>query len=209
MAPHHAWGDARSERVPLGHLSSVTAGPSGSLLDHLHDGPDGVPVIAPPDLTEHFTVDARRVRRLPLNQAERLARFALHEGDLVVVRQGTLGRLALISSEHTGWLYSSSCLRIRPHRELVLPAYLAAYLTHPPVRRELLGRALPGTVPSLNSAMLNQLPVTLVPMERQQAVIEALADIDEQVRIHREMAARLEAIRPSVFDELTNRRPNQ
>ncbi|MGW3007456.1 restriction endonuclease subunit S [Streptomyces sp. NPDC001219] len=209
MAPHHAWGDAQSKWIPLGHLSSVTAGPSGSLLDHLHDGPEGVPVIAPPDLTEHFTVDSRRIRRVPLSQAERLARFALREGDLVVVRQGTLGRLALIGSEHTGWFYSSSCLRIRPHRDLVLPAYLAAYLTHPPVRRELLGRALPGTVPSLNSAMLNQLPVTMVAMERQQAVVEALADIDEQVRIQREMAARLEAIRPSVFDELTNRRPNQ
>ncbi|MFI1738668.1 restriction endonuclease subunit S [Streptomyces sioyaensis] len=209
MAPHHAWGDAQSKRISLGHLSSVTAGPSGALLDHLHDGPEGVPVIAPPDLTEHFTVDSRRIRRVPLGQAERLARFALREGDLVVVRQGTLGRLALIGSEHTGWFYSSSCLRIRPHREFVLPAYLAAYLTHPPVRRELLGRALPGTVPSLNSAMLNKLPVTMVPMERQQAVVEALADIDEQVRIQREMAARLEAIRPSVFDELTNRRPNQ
>lgn len=205
VVPQDAWGDARSKRIPLGNLSSVTAGPSGSLLEHLHDGPDGVPVVAPPDLTEHFTVDARRVRRVPLSQAERLARFALREGDLLVVRQGTLGRLALIGSEHTGWFYSSSCLRIRPHRELILPAYLAAYLTHPPVRRELLGQALPGTVPSLNSAMLNQLPVTVVPMERQQAVIEALADIDEQVRIQREMATRLEALRPSVFDELTNR----
>ncbi|WP_184491173.1 restriction endonuclease subunit S [Streptomyces sp. I6] len=174
-------------------------------MEHLHDGPDGVPVIAPPDLTEHFTVDARRVRRVPSNQADRLARFALRAGDLVVVRQGTLGRLALIGSEHTGWFYSSSCLRIRPHRDVVLPAYLAAYLSHPPVRRELLGRALPGTVPSLNSAMLNQLPVTVVPRERQRAVVEALADIDEQIRIQREMATRLEALRPSVFDELTNR----
>jgi type I restriction enzyme, S subunit len=205
IAPQDAWGDAQGERIPLGHLSSVTAGPSGSLLEHLHDGPDGVPVIAPPDLTEHFTVDARGVRRVPSSQAERLARFALRAGDLVVVRQGTLGRLALIGPEHTGWFYSSSCLRIRPHRDVVVPAYLAAYLTHPPVRRELLGRALPGTVPSLNSAMLNQLPVTVVPLERQRAVVEALADIDEQIRIQREMARRLEALRPSVFDELINR----
>ncbi|MET7874279.1 restriction endonuclease subunit S [Streptomyces cyaneofuscatus] len=209
MTPQNAWGDAQDERIPLGHLSSVTAGPSGSLLEHLHEGPDGVPVIAPPDITEHFTVDARRVRRVPSSQAERLARFTLRAGDLVVVRQGTLGRLALIRSEHTGWFYSSSCLRVRPHQDVVLPAYLAAYLTHPPVRRDLLSQALPGTVPSLNSAMLKQLPVAVVPLERQQAVVEALADIDEQVRIQREMAARLEALRPSVFDEMTNRRSHQ
>ncbi len=202
-APHRAGEVPQGERIPLGHLSSVTAGPSGSLLDELHDGPDGVPVIAPPDLTEYLTVDARRLRRVPMSLAERLARFALREGDLLLVRQGTLGRLALIGSEQANWFYSSSLLRIRPDRATVLPEYLAAYLTHPPVRGELLGQALPGTVPSLNSAMLNQLPVVIVPMARQQAVVEALADIDEQIRIQREMATRLEGLRPSVFDQLT------
>ena len=38
---------ARTEQVSLKSLCEVTAGPSGSLLDNLHDGPDGVPVISP------------------------------------------------------------------------------------------------------------------------------------------------------------------
>jgi type I restriction enzyme, S subunit len=201
MVPDQAWREAKVERIPLGSLCSVTAGPSGSLLDNLHDGPDGVPVISPPDITEHLTVDTRRLRRLPEGQAARLARFALHEGDLLVVRQGTLGRLALIQPEQTNWFYSSSCLRIRPRE--VLPDYLAAYLTHPPVRRELLSRALPGTVPSLNTEMLSRFPVALIPLERQRAAVAALADIDEQIRIQRAMADRLAALRPSVFDQLT------
>lgn len=202
MVPDQAWREAKVERIPLGSLCSVTAGPSGSLLDNLNDGPDGVPVISPPDITEHLTVDTRRVRRLPEGQAARLARFALCEGDLLVVRQGTLGRLALIRPEQTNWFYSSSCLRIRPLRE-VLPDYLAAYLTHPPVRRELLSLALPGTVPSLNSEMLSRFPVALVSLSRQRAAVAALADIDEQIRIQRAMADRLAALRPSVFDHLT------
>lgn len=192
----------QSRQIRLGELAKVTAGPSGSLLDNLHDGPDGVPVIAPRDLTEHDTVDIRRVRRVPWPDAKKLARFALREGDLLMVRQGTLGRLALISDEQATWFYSSSCLRIRPRRELVLPPYLASYLSYPPVRTRLLGQALPGTVPSLNSAMLNELPVIVPPMEQQQAIVETLADIDAQIEIQRAVTERLEVLRPAIFGEM-------
>ncbi|CAM5504838.1 restriction endonuclease subunit S [Streptomyces aurantiogriseus] len=203
MAHDQPWRASGTTRLPLGHCCQVTAGPSGSLLDTLHDGPSGVPVIAPPDLTEHLTVDTRRIRRVPDSQAQRLARFALQAGDILLVRQGTLGRLALIGAEHTGWFYSSSCLRIRPDRTRILPEYLAAYLAHPPVQRELVAQAQSGTVPSLNSAMLNEFPVEVPPLARQQSVVDALADIDEQIEVQRMMLNRLVTLRPSVFDKLT------
>jgi type I restriction enzyme, S subunit len=199
--PRPTSGDDRL-RIPLGHFCGVTAGPSGSLLDNLHEGPSGIPVIAPPDLTEHLTVDTRRLRRVSHPQAERLTRFELRAGDVLLVRQGTLGRLALIKDEHSGWLYSSSCLRIRPDQGLILPAYLAAYLTHPPVQRELLAQAQ-STVPSLNSTMLTEFPVDVPPLHRQQDVVAALQDIDEQISVQRMMLDRLMALRPSVFEQLT------
>ncbi|GAB1336557.1 hypothetical protein ACE1SV_31470 [Streptomyces sp. E-15] len=203
MDDDQPWHASGTNRLPLSCCCEVTAGPSGSLLDNLNDGPDGVPVIAPPDITEQHTVDTRRLRRLPRPRAERLARFALQAGDILLVRQGTLGRLALIGSGQTGWFYSSSCLRVRPDQALVLPEYLAAYLTHPPVQRELVTKAQSGTVPSLNSAMLQALPVALPPLSRQRDVVDALADIDEQIDVQRKMLDRLTALRPSVFDQLT------
>ncbi|MFW6691625.1 restriction endonuclease subunit S [Streptomyces sp. MAR4 CNX-425] len=190
------------DQVPLRSICEVTAGPSGSLLESLHDSPDGVPVISPSDLTDHHTVDTRRIRRVPQGEAERLSRFALREGDLLTVRQGALGRLALIGPEQVTWFYGSSCLRIRPRSELVLPTYLVSYLSYPPVQRALLGQSIPGTVPSLNSAMLNELPVTLPPLDRQQSAVEALADVDARIRSLRQMADRLEALRPAMFGEL-------
>lgn len=197
-------GDAPSAHLeqPLGNLCEVTAGPSGSLLDSLNDGPDGVPVISPPDLTDHHTVDTRRLRRVPWSEAKRLARFALRAGDLLVVRQGALGRLALIEAEHATWFYGSSCLRIRPQREFVLPEYLVSYLSDPSVQRAMLGKSLPGTVPSLNSAMLSELLVIVPPLPRQHAVVQALADIDARIKIQRQLADRLEALRPAIFEEL-------
>ncbi|MER5290711.1 restriction endonuclease subunit S [Streptomyces pharetrae] len=203
MAQDWPWHASETTWLRLSDCCQVTAGPSGSLLDALHDGPSGIPVIAPPDFTESLTVDTRRLRRVPEAQAQRLARFALRAGDILLVRQGALGRLALISAEQTGWFYSSSCLRIRPDQSLILPQYLAAYLSHPPVQRDLVARAQSGTVPSLNSTMLNEFPVWSPPLPRQRIVVDALADIDEQIEVQRMMLNRLVALRPSVFDQLT------
>ncbi|MQA87241.1 MAG: hypothetical protein GEV03_22080 [Streptosporangiales bacterium] len=196
---------AQVEQIPLGDICKVTAGPSGSLLENLHHGPDGVPMISPPDITVDHTVDTRQLRHVPWADAERLSRFALREGDLLVVRQGTLGRLALIGAEHATWFYSSSCLRVRPRREVILPAYLVSYLSHPLVQSDLLGQALPGTVASLNSAMLNALPVIVPSIGQQWAIVETLADVDAQIRIQRAMADRLEALRPAIFGEMIER----
>ncbi|WP_263168059.1 restriction endonuclease subunit S [Streptomyces sp. SCSIO ZS0520] len=193
---------SKNHEIPLCDLGQVSAGPSGSLLDRLHDGPDGVPVISPPDLTDHHTVDTRRLRRVPAEDRNRLSRFALQAGDILVVRQGALGRLALVEEEHATWFYGSSCLRIRPRREHVLPEYLVSYLSYPPVQRVMLGQSIPGTVPSLNSTILNKLKVTVPPLVRQHAVVEALADVDSRITLQRQMADRLEALRPAIFGEL-------
>jgi type I restriction enzyme S subunit len=190
------------KKIQLGQLGEITAGPSGSLLDNLHDGPDGVPVISPSDLAERNAIDGRHVRRVPWERAGKLARFALQEGDLLVVRQGSLGRLGLVSEEQANWLYSSSFLRVRPRRNVVLPEYLVSYLSYAPVQRELLSRALPGTIPSLNSAMLNQLSIVVPPVERQRAVIEVLADVDSQIAIQRAIADRLDTLKSAIFAEM-------
>jgi type I restriction enzyme, S subunit len=194
--------EGQSVKMQLGQLSEITPGPSGSLLDNLQDGPDGVPVISPSDLGERNAVDGRHVRRVLWDQARKLARFALREGDLLVVRQGSIGRLALISEEQAAWFYSSSFLRVRPRLEFVLPEYLLSYLSYPPVQRDLLSQALPGTVPSLNSAMLNELPIVAPPIEQQRAIIETLADIDAQIELQRAITDRLDTLKPAIFGEM-------
>ena len=161
-----------------------------------------MPVISPSDLTERNAVDVRNVRRVPLTEAKKLARFALQAGDLLVVRQGSLGRVALISEQQATWFYNSSFLRIRPRLEVVLPEYLVSYLSYPPVQRDLLGQALPGTVPSLNSAMLNELPIVVPPKEQQRAVIETLTDIDSQIEIQRAITDRLDTLKSAIFREM-------
>jgi type I restriction enzyme S subunit len=189
-------------KVPLGELCEITAGPSGSLLEQLHEGPDGVPVIAPPNLTDQHTVDTRRLRRIPLAEAEKLRRFAVEEGDILFVRQGTLGRLALMGPEHTSWLYGSAFLRIRPRSGHVLATYLAAYLAYEPVQKAILSQTLPGTVPSLSRELFHYLPVTLPPMDLQRQIVDTMTDIRTLLGIQRQLTERLEVLEQAVFGEI-------
>lgn len=192
---------AEGERVTLGELAEISPGPSGSLLDKLGDEPDGVPVVTPSDITDRHQVDARKLRRLPHGEAAKLNRFTLRQGDIVLVRQGSLGRLALIGPQMEGWLYNSSCARVRSRDHRVLPEYLCLYLSSSAVQEEMLRRALPGTVQSLNAKILGNLPVVLPSLDRQRDVVAVIADIDELALVHRETADRLDILKLTLLDD--------
>lgn len=190
-------GDTR-----LGDVAEITAGPSGSLLEQLDDGPDGVPVVSPTDLTDLHRVSTRNLRRVPASAAEKLSRFTLAEGDVLIVRQGSLGRFALVDASCEGWFYSSSCLRIRVNGELLLPEYLVLVLSYPPTREVLLNQALPGTVQSINSETLKNLRIAVPNVDHQQYVAAAISDINLQIQTHGEIIERLGALKTGVLHDL-------
>ena len=194
------------ETIPLRDACEVTAGPSGALLDNLHDGPDGVPVVTPPDITDQHTIDARRVRRVPRDQAEKLSRFELRAGDVLYVRQGSVGRLALVSAAQAGWLYNSAFLRLRPRETVVLPAYFAAFLAYEPTRDTVLGQAQQGTVPSLNMTQFQELAVIAPPLWHQHTIAGTIADIEANIWIHRAVADRLGVLSTAVFGDMVQGR---
>lgn len=188
--------------IRLDEAYEVIAGPSGTFLDGLHDGLDGVPVIGPQNLADDHTIDVRLLRRLPQGRDRKLARFTVRAGDLLVVKQGALGRLAVVGSTQESWLFGSSCLRLRARDERVLPAFLAWYLGHPPVREELLQRASVGTIPAFNAATLREVQVPVPPLVDQEAIAATLDAVQIQARLHRESARRLDELCPSLFAEL-------
>ncbi|WP_181063750.1 restriction endonuclease subunit S [Nocardia nova] len=191
-----------NERIALRELAQITPGPSGSLLDGLGDASDGVPVVTPSDITNGSEVDARTLRRLPDNDANRLARFTLRQDDIIMVRQGSLGRLTMVGPELAGALYNSSCARVRSDDRRVLPQYLFAYLSSSAVQEEILQRALQGTVPSINAALLGDLPVIVPPLETQEQVVAVIADVDELTLVHRATADRLDILKQALLDDL-------
>lgn len=187
----------------LGAVAEVKAGPSGARLKELGDHPQGLHVITPADFRVDQRVDPRNVRRVPRLETKPLEAYRLEEGDLLVVRQGSLGRLAVIEAEQQGWVYGSSCLRVRiKPRAGITPLYLAACLSQPRTLEQLKGFALSSTIPSFNATALRDLEIVIPETERQERIVETLADMDEAIAARLAVVERMKALRPSVFEAL-------
>lgn len=191
--------NATWQHLRLADVCEITASPSSDAFHGLSsEVEDGTPVLSPPDITGEGHIDDGHVRQVPHVTAS-LERFRLAAGDIVVVRQGTLGRSTLITDRHRGWLYGSACMRVRPDRDLVEPAYLASYLAHPPVMAWLVARANPGTVATINTAVVARIPVPVPDRKQQQMIANALDEVDTQVSTQRALLSRLETLRPALL----------
>ncbi|GAA2661384.1 restriction endonuclease subunit S [Streptomyces vastus] len=187
---------ARIQR--LGELSEVTPSPSSDQFEGLGEGLGGTPVIAPGDIADGKIAEQPLLRSLE-KVPDSLERFQVAPGDLVMVRQGAVGRIALVEERSRGWLYHFACMRVRPHRALVDPGYLIAYLSHPKVLDQLLTRANVGTVTTVTTRMVEELPVAVPPIAEQRLLTGALAEVNAQIENHRRSLARLEALRPALI----------
>lgn len=203
-------------RVPLRSIVSGTmgrmfensmpgrllAGPSGSLIraeDYVDAG--GIPVVMPKDLTgTGFSVAT--IRSIAEHQAERLERFRLHCGDVVLARRGELGRCAVVREEQQGWVCGTGCFVLRPPAELDAD-YFAAYLRSPEARKWLEAHSTGSmTMKTISLNALAELPVALPELGTQQAIAGAMMQLDEHERVLREQLALTQKIRRDALSGL-------
>ncbi|MFE7634067.1 N-6 DNA methylase [Kitasatospora sp. NPDC057518] len=169
--------------------SRLLAGPSGSLIradDYVQGG--GIPVVMPKDLTGSgfSTADVRYITEA---HAERLERFRLRLGDLVVARRGELGRCAVVREEQHGWVCGTGCFLLRPHLELN-PDYLAAYLRSAQARDWLDNHSTGSmTMKTISLQVLGDLPVALPDLGAQRTIADLMTRLDAHERLLREQLA--------------------
>ncbi|UYB40150.1 restriction endonuclease subunit S [Streptomyces sp. Je 1-4] len=185
----------------LGELSEITPSPSSDQFEGLDEGLGGTPVISPGDIIDGEIAEQSLLRSMKAVPGS-LVRFRVEPGDLIMVRQGAVGRIALVEERSRGWLYHFACMRIRPDRTRVEPGYLIAYLSHPKVLDQLIARANVGTVTTVTARMVEELPVALPLLAEQRLLAGAVAEVDAQMNNHRQALARLGALRPALITHL-------
>ncbi|MBZ6261122.1 restriction endonuclease subunit S [Streptomyces olivaceus] len=184
----HGW-----RRSPLKDLcESIRTGPAMRASDKGRTQADGdVPIVLPRDLRGNrvLAADPVAVPAMPRERARTLEKHLLREGDILIVRTGTVGRLALVTGEYTGWLYHHGLVRLRTSTEgPARAAYLAAYLGSATAQGWLRDRSVTAVIPSVSTRTLGELPVLLPPAAEQQTIGATLAALDEKARVHSEIA---------------------
>jgi type I restriction enzyme M protein len=207
MTAHGRDGESAStpQHVPLRSLCEIQAGPSYSRLTSQVRSAEGeVPVVLPKHLRNGriAPVDGERV---PLHLAQQLERFRLAAGDLLCVRSGAMGQLAVVEQAQAGRLFSTNLLRLRPLTpDVVDPAYLLTYLSLPSTTAWIKHCSMGTVVASLRSDTLGELQIPLPPVSDQRHITAAIATLDARTQSYQQLASASAHARTVVAEQLMN-----
>ena len=139
------------------------------------------------------------IARISQEDVQRLAKYILQAGDIVLPRRGDLSRYAYVTDEYAGWLCGTGCLRIRMGNEFIDTLFLTYHLAHPSVLKWILSNAVGTTMPNLSTAIVRRLPVSLPPLPEQKAIAHILGALDDKIELNRQMNQTLEAMARAIF----------
>src|SRR5579885_2265983 len=107
-----SWEVISLQALCKNNLGIIQTGPFGSQL-HANDYiDDGVPVVNPTHLGIN-TIIEDHLPKISQENAVKLSRHSLVEGDILISRRGDFSRYSYITSKQAGWLCGTGCLLIR------------------------------------------------------------------------------------------------
>jgi len=161
-------------------MANLQTGPFGSQL-HAHEyTTEGIPVVMPQDMRKCGVV-TDKIARITPDRAQTLEKHKVSPGDILFSRRGDIGRHAIISSNESGWICGTGCLRARTDGA-INPIFLSELLRHKYALEWLNANAVGQTMLNLNTGILADLPVVVPPADEQEKIANSLSSINEQTR---------------------------
>lgn len=198
FALHKGWEVTTLGEVCRRGGGNIQTGPFGSQL-HASDYVDaGIPSIMPQNIGDNRILEDGIARIAP-EDAERLAKYLVVQGDIVYSRRGDVERRSLVRAKEHGWLCGTGCLRIRFGKGIVYPEYAAHYLAHPQVREWIVRHAHGATMPNLNTSILSEVPFVLPSWDEQVEIANILECIDNKIDLSIRINQTIEAMAQAIF----------
>jgi type I restriction enzyme S subunit len=177
----------------------IQTGPFGSELHASDYVLLGIPSIMPTNIGENRVV-TENISRITPEDAKRLNRYLVRNGDIVYSRRGDIERRALIREQEEGWLCGTGCLMVRLGNDSgVDPVYASYYLSHPAIRQWLVQHAVGDTMPNLNIAIMQALPFVVPPPHEQTAILQTLSSLDDKIDLNQRTNRLLEGLARAIF----------
>ena len=180
--------------------AGIQTGPFGSQLHASDYVSAGIPSIMPQNIGDN-KINVHGISRISLDDANRLSRYLVREGDIVYSRRGDVEKRALIRAPEDGWLCGTGCLRVRVDRNVVEPRYASYCLGHPLIRDWIVRHAHGATMPNLNTSILSACPFVIPPLLEQRAIAHILGTLDDKIELNRRMNETLEAMARALFKD--------
>ena len=183
----------------LGEIADVQTGPFGSQL-HQSDYVDvGIPSIMPVNIGDRMNISTEKIVYITEEDAVRLSRYRVQNGDIVYSRRGDVEKCAYINESEEGWLCGTGCLRIRIDSAHADSKFVAYYLSTEDMKSWISNNAVGTTMPNLNSSILQQVPLSLPSLEEQKRIASILCSLDDKIDLLNRENATLEAMAETLF----------
>ena len=177
----------------------VQTGPFGSQLHQRDYVEVGTPIITVEHLGENRILHTNLPRVSDVDR-KRLSKYAMSAGDIIFSRVGSVDRRSIVRQSEDGWLFSGRCLRVRVSSNKIDSMYLAYYLGDPRVKQYVRSVAVGATMPSINTKILSELPVSFPPdLKNQKAIAHVLGALDDKIELNMKMNQALENIAKAIF----------
>ena len=176
-------------------VSSVATGPFGSLLHKSDYISGGTPIVNPINIVDGLLLSSVR-KTLNAETVERLNRYVLKSGDVVIARRGEIGRCGVVEHEQNGWVCGTGCFFIQ-QSERLNSRFLVCLLRSFNFRLKLEKSATGATMKNLSNSTLKNLDVCFPrAVDEQTAVVSRVDTLSEKV-------AELEAVYNKKLTALT------
>jgi len=187
------------KKCRLGDISWCQTGPFGSQLHEEDYVEFGTPIIT----VEHLGDTGFTSQNLPFvskQDAIRLSKYTLLEGDIVFSRVGSVDRSTYVRKSEEGWLFSGRCLRIRCKNEKVNPRYLSYYFKLNNFKQMMKNNAVGATMPSLNTDIMNNTILHLLEREHQDRIADFFDAIDSKIENNNRIITELESMAKLIYN---------
>ncbi|MEK3731705.1 restriction endonuclease subunit S [Paenibacillus sp. FSL M8-0334] len=187
------------KKYKLAEIADVQTGPFGSQLHKDDYVPHGTPIITVEHLGENFIIH-ENTPKVSNDDALRLSKYSLCEGDIVFSRVGSVDRRAYVSKKEHGWLFSGRCLRVRVNKkDKIDPKYLSYYFGLESFREYVRSIAVGATMPSLNTKIMSSLEIQAPELNVQVAISKLLSSLDKKIELNNAINKNLEEMAQALF----------
>jgi type I restriction enzyme S subunit len=149
---------------------------------------DGVPYVRVTEMKDG-RIDVQSLRRTARARAEKFARATLKAGDLLISKDGTIGRVAVVPPDLEGGNITQHVMRVPINESLVL-SYVVWAIRSQPCQHWLTGETRGVALQGVNVADFRRLPIPIPPLEEQVAVV---SEVERRLSIVDEIEAQVEA----------------
>lgn len=187
-------------KYKLGDICKIKSGkrlPKGEVVDTYNTGNKYIRVR---DLNNRY-IDSNSVQYITQEAAEKIKRYIVRKGDIIISVVGTIGLVSEIPEELDGAYLTENCDNLLINEDICLKKYLKLYLQSPIGQQEINSKIVGSTQPKLPIYGIEDITVDVPSISVQHKIINILDKIEKKIQINNKINDNLQKLGTNIFNK--------